>query len=59
MKLYTKKVDSCIGMQGYRDCPHGRWADVNCTRYYCQRHSRNVDFENKPEGMDSDKYIPK
>ena len=58
-KLYTKKVDSCIGVIGRFPCPNGNWSNVNQTRFFCNREKRLVDFENKPAGTDSDKYTPK
>lgn len=59
-KIYSKKVDSCIGLGGRGDggCPHGFWADVNCTKFYCKKYRKELDFKNKPDGISSDHYIP-
>jgi hypothetical protein len=59
-RLYTRDVYSCIGLvgRGSGGCPHGRWANVNCTKFHCGEHDRDVDFSYKPANTRTDKYIP-
>lgn len=57
-RLYTQNVWSCIGLSGCGGCPHGYWANVNRTKFHCDEHDRDVDFSYRPEGTQSDKYIP-
>ena len=61
MKLYTYEVKSCIGVigRGQGGCPAGYWADVNHTTFHCTKTKKDVDFNNRPEKVRYDEYIPK
>ena len=59
MKLHTTEVESCTGVFGWGKCPAGHWVDVNRSIYHCSISKRDVDFDNKPKGMDCDEYTPK
>jgi len=56
-KLFTKRIDSCIGVCGKDVCPYGYWTNVNHTKFHCNKEDKDVDF-NKKGDVRYDEYIP-